>query len=164
MKEAKEEIVEVAYKEALYYVSILEKENDSGIMYNERLFFLLPEKYIGYISDVKADDPPSKIKFEKSKISIPITQLRSFVLNERELHIKVVQSDGARKLEKDWNLRMASPALAKKWYDRLQREKLVVSTNKVTPKIEKSNEHFFKSKKTESKLSPVKKQMQITRS
>lgn len=107
-------------------------------MFNDRIFFLQPGKCIGYISEVKIDEPASKAGFDKPKLTVPISQLKTFVVNERELRIKVTQTDGTRRLEKDWNLRLATPLLAKKWYDRLQREKVLETAKKSSPKVEKN--------------------------
>ncbi len=67
-------------------------------------------------------DHPSQINFGKAKHVIPLQQIKSFVVNDRELHIKLIQQQGNRKLEKDWILRMANPLLVKKWYDKLQKK------------------------------------------
>ncbi len=67
-------------------------------------------------------DRPSQINFEKAKHVIPLQQIKSFVVNDRELHIKLIQQQGNRKLEKDWILRMVNPLLVKKWYDKLQKK------------------------------------------
>jgi hypothetical protein len=138
MKAAREDIIEVHFKGSLYYVSIVEKENDSGIMYNDRTFFLLPEKTIGYLSDAKIDDPPERLDFDKAKILIPISQIKTVVVLEKELHIKLVQAEASKKIEKDWILRMSSAGLAKKWYDRLHHEKITEIQKKSTPKNDKS--------------------------
>lgn len=53
---------------------------------------------------------------------VPLQLLKSFVINERELHIKLVQLEGNHKLEKDWILRMSTPLLVKKWHDKLQKK------------------------------------------
>jgi hypothetical protein len=126
-------------------VSIVEKENDSGIMFNDRVFFLLPGRHIGYLSEVKLDDPPEKLNFEKAKIVIPITQVKTTVVLEREVHIKLLQAEGSKKFEKDWVLRMSSAGLAKKWYDILHAEKIKEvqrkSPHKSTPKNDKNQTH-----------------------
>lgn len=46
-----------------YYISVLEKENESGIMFNQRIFFLLSGHHIGYLSEVKMSETPEKINF-----------------------------------------------------------------------------------------------------
>lgn len=40
-------------------------------MFNDRIFFLVPDKYIGYVSDTKASEP-QYIPFQKVKQKIPI--------------------------------------------------------------------------------------------
>ena len=52
-------------------------------MFNDRLFFLLPEKHIGYLSEVKIDEPPEKVDFSKAKIIISISHMKSVVVLEK---------------------------------------------------------------------------------
>lgn len=103
-------------------------------MFNDRIFFLLPEKHIGYLSEVKIEEPPEKIDFSKAKITIPIPQMKSVLVLDKELHIKLLQTQASKKVEKDWILRMSTTTLAKKWYDRLQQEKMIEMQKKSTPK------------------------------
>ncbi len=123
-------------------MSIVEKENDSGILFNDRIFFLLQDRHIGYLSEVKIDDPLEKLNFEKAKITVPITHVKTAVVLDREVHIKLLQSEGSKKFEKDWVLRMSSMDLAKKWYDILHAEKIKEvqrkSPQKTTPKHDKN--------------------------
>lgn len=64
MKEAKNEIIETERANKLkYYITIAEKENESGIMFNDRLFFLLSTQHIGYISSFNINDKPESIDF-----------------------------------------------------------------------------------------------------
>jgi hypothetical protein len=46
----------------------------------------------------------------------------------------LLQTDGSKKFEKDWVLRMSTPALAKKWYDILHAEKIKEIQKKSPPK------------------------------
>lgn len=59
MKQARNEIIETERANKLkYYLTIAEKENESGIMFNDRLFFLLSVQHIGYISSFNINDKP----------------------------------------------------------------------------------------------------------
>lgn len=106
--------------------------------------------------------------------------MKTAVAQEREVLIKLLQTEGSKKFEKDWLLRMSTPALAKKWCDILHTEKIKEIQRKAPPKnIMPKNDKFqtqsqFKTMKSEqpptstqndlSKSSPPKKVLQITRS
>lgn len=92
-------------------------------MFNQRIFFLLPEEHIAYISEVKMNEDPEKINFEKPKSTILIADIKNLLTKENELTIRYAFVDGTKRIERSWVLRMTNPAMAKKWYDRLQREK-----------------------------------------
>jgi replication initiation and membrane attachment protein DnaB len=77
---------------------------------------------------------------EKPKSTIPISQLRSIVVNERGLLIKFVFVDGEKKIEKEWTLRLANAVLARKWYDKLQREKILDTARKSQAKSPQKSE------------------------
>lgn len=63
MKRAKTEIITTYRGQLKYFLSVLEKENDSGIFFNERLFFLLSGQHIGYMSDTKMGESPEQGSF-----------------------------------------------------------------------------------------------------
>jgi hypothetical protein len=81
MKRAKAEIITTHRGQFKYFLSILEKENDSGIFYNERLFFLLSGQHIGYMSDIKMGESPEQANFEKPKTTVLLTNIKSIVVN-----------------------------------------------------------------------------------
>lgn len=77
-------------------------------MFNERLFFLSPDKNIGYLSQPQPQENPQRINFDNAKIVIPISQVKTAVSVGREVHIKVVQAEGGKKVEKEWVLRTST--------------------------------------------------------
>jgi hypothetical protein len=101
--------------------SILEKENESGLMFNDRVFFIEPMVQFGYLSDAKS--LPSADSLTKAKTKVPINNIRNVLVNERQINLKFVVEDGTRLLEKSWILRAATEGLAKSWQDRLRAEK-----------------------------------------
>jgi hypothetical protein len=75
-------------------------------MFNDRILFLIPDKCIGYISDIKASHP-EYIPFEKAKSRISIENIKTVMVNEREFRLKFYVLDGNKRMEKSWLLRMA---------------------------------------------------------
>ncbi len=64
MQHAKTLIVETERaNRARYYFSVAEKENNSGILFNERLFFLMSGQHIGYMSQVHLHQRPEDVDF-----------------------------------------------------------------------------------------------------
>ena len=53
MVKALTEIVTVEKEDSLISMSVVEKENESGIKFNERLFVVLHGQFFGYISQAK---------------------------------------------------------------------------------------------------------------
>lgn len=88
-------------------------------MYNDRIFFLIPDKHIGYVSDIKATEP-QLIPFQKAKHTIPIENIKTILVNEKEFKVKYYVLDGDKKNDKVWLFRTKDPSLAKKWQDKLQ--------------------------------------------
>lgn len=105
MKKAKSEIVETGRANSKYYLSVLEKENDSGIMFNERIFFLLSGQHIGYLSDIKSSEAPDQIVFDKPKTTVLLTNLKSIIINATQLTLKFYLIDANKKSEKVWILK-----------------------------------------------------------
>lgn len=58
MQHAKDIIVETERAHERYYLSIVEKENDSGILFNERILFLLEGQHLGYLSKINMNQKP----------------------------------------------------------------------------------------------------------
>lgn len=63
MQHAKDIIIETDRALDKYYLSIVEKENDSGIFFNERILFLLAGQHLGYLSKVDLSQKPEDLKF-----------------------------------------------------------------------------------------------------
>lgn len=53
MKKALKEILPLTRGGLRYQVSIAEKENDTGLMWNQRLLFLLEGQHLSYLSEIK---------------------------------------------------------------------------------------------------------------
>lgn len=62
-------------------------------------------------------------------MTILLTSIKSVLLKDKEVTIKFTKVDNNKSVERIWLLRMESQALAKKWYDKLQEEK-IASINK----------------------------------
>jgi hypothetical protein len=56
-------------------------------MFNDRIFFLVPDKHIGYVSDTKATEP-HYIPFQKAKHTISIENIKNILVNEKEFKVK----------------------------------------------------------------------------
>ena len=56
-------------------------------MFNDRIFFLVPDKHIGYVSDIKAIEP-QYIPFQKAKHKIPIENIKTILVSEKEFKVK----------------------------------------------------------------------------
>ena len=64
MVKALTEIISVDIGENLVSMSVVEKENESGFKFNERLFIVVHGVFFGYMSKVKMNDSPNKINIE----------------------------------------------------------------------------------------------------
>lgn len=69
------EIVSVKIGEDIVSMTIAEKENESGLKFNERLFILVHSQYFGYISKVKINEEAEKIDISSAKVKVPIKNL-----------------------------------------------------------------------------------------
>lgn len=75
--------------------------------------------------------------------------------------------DGEKKIEKEWTLRLATAVLARKWYDKLQREKILETAKKSQAKSPIRSE--VKSRepspsRNEGKILSQRKPLQFSRS
>ena len=53
MQNAKKTVIQTDRANGMkYYLTIAQKENDSGLIFNERLFFVLSTQHIGYLSKI----------------------------------------------------------------------------------------------------------------
>ena len=53
-----DQILTVTKETQTISMSLIEKQNESGIMFNERLLVLVHSQFLGYISKVKMSDQP----------------------------------------------------------------------------------------------------------
>jgi len=81
----------------------------------------LPAQCIGYISDVRINDPPHAIIFSNPKIEIKISSITNTLLNGNELTIIFLESINGKRMESSWLLKMESSDLAKRWWTKLSK-------------------------------------------
>lgn len=91
--------METTHNGRTIFFSIVEKENDSGILYNDRIFFLLPEVHIGYLSESNYE-LISTLNFDKYKAIIPIANVKVLAIMEKELRIKFVTMEDNKRADK----------------------------------------------------------------
>ena len=103
-------------------MSIVEKENESGIKFNERLFVVLHGQFFGYISQVKMNEDPMNIDVQTAKVKIPIKDLAQVETDHDIIQIKFTQKIEGKLFPKEWILRVASAKMANFWKELLQYE------------------------------------------
>lgn len=89
------------------------------------------------------------------------------VVNDRGLLIKFVFVDNEMRVEKEWTLRFANSLLARKWYDKLQREKILDTARKSQVKSALKSEVRSKEpspSRNEGRIQSQRKSLQISRS
>ena len=123
-------------------MTIAEKENESGIKYNERLFILVHDEFIGYISKVKITDPAESIDINSAKVKIPIKNLFTFEVEQEILKIKFTYQEEGRIIPKQWAFKMATGKLAELWKQLLQYE--VKMRGKSVSQTKRSNQSMDK--------------------
>lgn len=68
--------------------------------YNERLFILVHDSFVGYISKVKINESASSIDIDSAKVKIPIKNLFTFETDEEVLKIKFTYQEDGRIIPK----------------------------------------------------------------
>lgn len=120
-------------------MSIVEKENESGISYNERLFILVHDSYFGYLSKVKINEQPDKIKIEEAKVKIPIKNLYIAEAVDNMLRIKFTHEVDGKLVPKEWIFRITTARLAQLWKELLDYEVKMRAKAKSPEKEKRTN-------------------------
>lgn len=98
-----------------YFFSLVEKENESGILFNERLFYLHASKCIGYFTSTK--QALDNLNFNDPKSTILISSIKGITQNGDSVAISFFLVDGGLK---KWVLRFKYEEVARKWFFKLQ--------------------------------------------
>lgn len=99
-----------------YFLTIVDKENDSGIMSNKRLFYLSSHGFIGYLRSPDEHDGPHTINFEMSKMIVPVANIKGITARHNTITISFYLINGTTKSERAWVIRMKTDHLAHDWY------------------------------------------------
>lgn len=66
------------------------------------------------------DQPPERINFEKPKLTVLISDLKSVSVSDKIITLKFIVSENNKKIDKVWVIRAETSILARKWSDKLQ--------------------------------------------
>lgn len=72
-------------------------------MFNERIFFLIPHKQFGYISNSK--NVPTAESIANAKAKVEFSDLKKIKYAENLMTIKYFGLEDNKKVEKIWNMR-----------------------------------------------------------
>lgn len=99
--------------ETIYY-SLVEKQSERGLSYNQRLFILLEGHYFGYTKDYDKRNLGA-FDVNKLKVQVPLQDLRKIVPKDDKLALYINQYEKGKLKSVKWTFKMATEALAFSW-------------------------------------------------
>lgn len=132
------------------YYSLVEKNSESGIRYNERLLVLVEEKYLGYVTDFNSKNLASSCVAKKIRKKVALKDIRRVSAKDRSLTILINMLEDDKRKSVKWLFRISSPKIATEWAELLMKQGSPFPSR--TPTEHKNNEEEQSPLKPDTKV------------
>lgn len=145
MKKALSQVIQQETADGRYFkASIVQKESDLGLTFNQRLLILVEGAFFGYISKYVETEDPSKIDLSKCKESIPTKHITAVDRAKDTICIKfyIVEKTTNKKISKKYVLKFSTEKLAITWADLFNQEKTKSEAKRSMSASRRNNSHL----------------------